>query len=102
MRALVIYTSERPVDVIMLPEDTSVLQLEAQTERLDAAGVDYEVLPISRNASVTELAADIGRYAYQEPDSTPDEVCDECGEGPDGVLSLLHSDSCSCYPANCA
>lgn len=100
MRALVIYTPEKPVDVVEVPDSASVLELSILTQRLDSAGVEYELLAVSRNASASELAADVERFV-DEADVTAsvrgarEDLCDECGEP-----WPVHGDECSMHPDN--
>jgi|APDOM4702015023_1054809.scaffolds.fasta_scaffold00034_14 hypothetical protein len=61
MRALVI-SAERPVDVIQVPDSTTVLDLHRLTAQLDAAGIDYELLPVDPNTSTEQLQASIDRF----------------------------------------
>ncbi len=68
MRALVISSPEKPVDVIQIPDNLSVHCIEQFTRRLDAAGVEYELLPVSLNGTITEFGFDIDRYAPEEVD----------------------------------
>ena len=68
MRAIVISSPDRPVEVIEIPEPTPSLQLEILSQRLDAAGVAFEVLPVSRNATLDELTHDVERFVDSAED----------------------------------
>jgi hypothetical protein len=83
MRAIVIYTCEKPVDVIHVPQDVTVMQLQEQTARLDAVGVDYELLNFTLNEEPDDLALDIERFARDDGLDLPDtdgEVPEEASE----------------------
>lgn len=62
MRAIVISSPDRPVEVLEVPDPIPQLQLEVLAQKLDAAGVSFEVLPVSRNATVEELTHDVERF----------------------------------------
>jgi hypothetical protein len=101
MRTLVICTPERPVDVLEVPDSLSVLQLMTITQRLDAAGVDYELIPVSRNTDAEQLTTDVDRFAdgleYAAGVATNQpELCDECEEP-----ITEHAEHCSANPNNC-
>ena len=68
MRAIVISSPDRPVEVIEIPEPIPSLQLEILSQRLDAAGVAFEVLPVSRNATLDELTRDVERFVDSAED----------------------------------
>jgi hypothetical protein len=76
MRALVIFNREyRPAALIALPESTPLLKLEIETQRLDAAGVEYEVLDVSRDMTLDDFVEE--QIAAGKPD--PSTSFEECG-----------------------
>ena len=68
MRAIVISSPDRPVEVLEIPQPTSELELAVVCQQLDAAAVDFEVLPVSRNSTVEELRNDVDRFVDLDED----------------------------------
>ncbi len=68
MRAIVISSPDRPVEVLEIPETVSTLQLAILSQSLDDAGVAFEVLPLSRNATLDELTNDVERFVDSADD----------------------------------
>lgn len=62
MRAIVISSLDRPVDVLEIPDAVPSLHVEILSQRLDAAGVPFEVLPVSRNTTLDQLTCDVERF----------------------------------------
>jgi hypothetical protein len=75
MRAIVISSPDRPVEVLEIPQPTSELELAVVCQQLDAAAVDFEVLPVSRNSTVEQLRIDVDRFI---------DLDDEQGLDPEG------------------
>ena len=73
MRAIVISSPDRPVEVLEIPEAVPSLHLEILSQRLDAAGVAFEVLPVSRNTTLDELTYDVERFVDADDDEEPKE-----------------------------
>ncbi len=73
MRAIVISSPDRPVEVLEIPEAVPSLHLEILSQRLDAAGVAFEVLPVSRNTTLDELTYDVERFVDADDDEDPKE-----------------------------
>ena len=95
MRALVIYTRHRPIAVIVIPDHTPVRELDLQRRRLDEAGLEYEVLAVSRDTTLDNFIANASSFIATEAN-----LCGECGDGPDGVPDPSHGETCSLHPAN--
>ena len=72
MRAIVISSPDRPVEVLEIPQPTSDLELAVVCQQLDAAGVDFEVLPVSRNSAVEQLRNDVDRFIDHDDDQDLD------------------------------
>ena len=72
MRAIVISSPDRPVEVLEIPQRTSELELAVVCQQLDAAGVDFEVLPVSRNNTVEQLRNDVDRFIDHDDDQDLD------------------------------
>jgi hypothetical protein len=68
MRAIVISSPDRPVEVLEIPQRTSELELAVVCQHLDAVGVEFEVLPVSRNSTVEELRNDVDRFIDLDDD----------------------------------
>jgi hypothetical protein len=68
LKAIVISSPDRPVEVLEIPQPTSELELAVVCQRLDAAGVAFEVLPVSRNGTVEELRFDVDRFVDLDDD----------------------------------
>jgi len=73
VRAIVISSPDRPVEVLEIPEAVPSLHLEILSQRLDAAGVAFEVLPVSRNTTLDELTYDVERFVDADDDEDPKE-----------------------------
>ena len=76
MRAIVISSPDRPVEVLEIPQPTSELELAVVCQHLDAAGVEFEVLPVLRNTTVEEFRNDVDRFIDLDDDQGLD------SEGP--------------------
>ena len=72
MRAIVISSPDRPVEVLEIPQPTSELELAVVCQQLDAAAVDFEVLPVSRNSAVEQLRNDVDRFIDHDDDQDLD------------------------------